>query len=85
VGAVLVDASPDIGSLGHVRRVARGGGLRLVRELGDREPESLVLDERSVSRPLASLVTESPGAVDARSFLKCGRTVVEVAASPAPG
>jgi tyrosyl-tRNA synthetase len=67
-------------SLGQVRRVAAGGGLRLVTEVPAKEQEAAILAEADATATLGSLlkahkaVTGQPGA---RNFLKCGRFLIE--------
>ena len=67
-------------SLGQVRRVAAGGGLRLVTEVPGKDQEAVLLTEAGATATLGSLlkaheaVTSQPGA---RNFLKCGRFLIE--------
>ena len=67
-------------SLGQVRRVAAGGGLRLVTEVPGKEQEVTLLTEADATATPGSLlkaheaVTGQPGA---RNFLKCGRFLIE--------
>lgn len=67
-------------SLGQVRRVAAGGGLRLVTEVPGEDQETAVLTESDATATLGDLfkareaVTRQPGA---RNFLKCGRFLIE--------
>ena len=67
-------------SLGQVRRVAAGGGLRLVTEVPGEDQETAVLTEAEATATLRDLltaheaVTAQPGA---RNFLKCGRFLIE--------
>ena len=69
-----------VSSLGQVRRVAAGGGLRLVTEVPGKEQEVTLLTEADATATLGSLlkaheaVTGQPGA---RNFLKCGRFLIE--------
>ena len=68
-------------SLGQVRRVAAGGGLRLVTEVPGKDQEAVLLTEAGATATLGSLlkaheaVTGQPGA---RNFLKCGRFLIEI-------
>ena len=68
-------------SLGQVRRVAAGGGLRLVTEVPGKEQEAALLTEADATATLGSLlkaheaVAGQPGA---RNFLKCGRFLIEI-------
>ena len=67
-------------SLGQVRRVAAGGGLRLVTEASGQGQEAVVLTVADASATLDSVLkaheslTGRPGA---RLFLKCGRFLIE--------
>ena len=63
-----------VASLKQVRRVAAGGGLRLVVETPDRAAQTHVLSTEDADRTLTSVVGRAGG----RVFLKCGRAVVEV-------
>ena len=68
-------------SLGQVRRVAAGGGLRLITEVPGKEQEVTLLTEADATATVGSLlkaheaVTAQPGA---RNFLKCGRFLIEI-------
>ena len=67
-------------SRSEVRRVARQGGLRLVRELPGGGQETVGLTEANALAPLADLVAGHEGwfasTGDARLFLKCGRVLL---------
>ncbi|MGC4994207.1 tyrosine--tRNA ligase [Nocardia salmonicida] len=79
--AELLVGIAGIASVGHVRRVAEGGGLRLVVECGLDQQESVVLDATEVKTRVVDLAHSYPRLVDhagARRFLKCGRTIVEL-------
>ena len=85
VGRVLAVVTGLVGSVGQVRRTARGGGLRLVAESGGGQ-EAAVLGEADVNGSLAGVLAAHAAlggggggaAADVRRFLKCGRAVVEV-------
>ena len=74
VGEALVTMAATVTSLNQVRRVAAGGGLRVIRETPD-GASTTVLTGADVSRPLATFI-HTP--TDGRTFLKCGRVVLEV-------
>jgi tyrosyl-tRNA synthetase len=81
VGELFVKVTRAVPSLNQVRRVASGGGLRLVTEAPDRDQESVSLAEGDASGSLASLLTAHAaliGQPGARTFLKCGRFLIEV-------
>jgi hypothetical protein len=77
VAELFVRITSLVASRSAVRRIAAGGGLRLVVEAPDREPESVALSVADADRPLAAIVNRANG----RIFLKCGRAVVEVSPS----
>jgi len=69
-----------VSSLGQVRRVAAGGGLRLVTEVPGKEQEVTLLTEADATATLGSLLKAHEavtGQPDARNFLKCGRFLIE--------
>jgi tyrosyl-tRNA synthetase len=71
VAEVFVRVTSLVASLNQVRRVAAGGGLRLVVEAPGQPQEVTVL--RDADAPVPH-VAPAP----ARTFLKCGRRVVEL-------
>ena len=73
VADVFVRVTGLVSSLNQVRRVAAGGGLRLVHEADDGEQVTTRLSETEASMPIVEL---PPGA--GRTYLRCGRFVVEV-------
>jgi tyrosyl-tRNA synthetase len=75
VADVLVRLAGAVASRNRVRAVAADGGLRLVTEHGTGEPEAVRLTTEDADRPLADLPAPAPGA---RTFLRCGRAVVEL-------
>jgi tyrosyl-tRNA synthetase len=75
VADVLVRLAGAVPSRNRVRAVAADGGLRLVTEHGTGEPETARLTAEDADRPLADLPAAPP---DARTFLRCGRAVVEL-------
>jgi tyrosyl-tRNA synthetase len=80
VAELFVKVTRLVPSLGQVRRVAAGGGLRLVTEVPGKEQEATPLAEADAAATLESLLkaheatTGHPGA---RNFLKCGRFLIE--------
>jgi tyrosyl-tRNA synthetase len=81
VGDLFVRVAQTVPSMSQVRRVASGGGLRLVTETPGKEQEAIVLTEADASGTLASLLSANRAFVrqpDARTFLKCGRSLVEI-------
>jgi tyrosyl-tRNA synthetase len=67
-------------SLGQVRRVAEGGGLRLITEVTGKEQEATLLTEADSTVTLGSLLKAHEavtGQLGARNFLKCGRFLIE--------
>jgi tyrosyl-tRNA synthetase len=77
VGEVLVRLTAAVPSLNQVRRVADGGGLRLVVEAPGREPARTPLTRTDVDARIGTLAASRP-AGDSRLFLRCGRAVVEL-------
>ena len=79
VAELFVKVIRLVPSLGQVRRVAAGGGLRLVTEASGQGQEAVVLTEADASATLDSVLkaheslTGRPGA---RIFLKCGRFLI---------
>ena len=73
---VLVRLAGAVPSRNRVRRVAADGGLRLVTEHGGDEPDTVRLTAADADRPLADL--PAAAAPDTRTFLRCGRAVVEL-------
>jgi hypothetical protein len=66
--------------MNQVRRVASGGGLRLVIESVDGGQKVANLSESDVNTTLAAVLANHAGLAeqpDARSFLKCGRFLIE--------
>lgn len=81
VGELFVKVTEQVPSMNQVRRVASGGGLRLVAEGRNRGQETVTLTEADVNGTLATLLASHAALVgqpDARSFLKCGRFLIEV-------
>jgi tyrosyl-tRNA synthetase len=74
VAELFVTITSLVASRGQVRRVAAGGGLRLVVEAPGREPETVVLSPADADRSVSTVVNRANG----RVFLKCGRAVVEI-------
>jgi tyrosyl-tRNA synthetase len=80
VAELFVKVTRLVPSLGQVRRVAAGGGLRLVTEVPGKEQEATHLTEADAAATLESLlkaykaITGKPAA---RNFLKCGRFLIE--------
>jgi tyrosyl-tRNA synthetase len=81
VGELFVKITNTVPSMNQVRRVASGGGLRLVAEVPGKDQEAVSLTEADVSGRLASLLSAHESLIaqaDARVFLKCGRFLIEV-------
>jgi tyrosyl-tRNA synthetase len=81
IGEVLVRTTGSAPSLNQVRRVASGGGLRLAAETPDGTQETITLTEADVSTTLTELLaahTAIVGRASARTFIKCGRSLIEV-------
>ena len=81
VGELFVKVTSAVPSMNQVRRVASGGGLRLVVEGQDSGQETISLTEVDVNGSLASLLASHGklvGQPDVRSFLKCGRFLIEI-------
>ncbi|MFG2820475.1 tyrosine--tRNA ligase [Kitasatospora sp. NPDC048365] len=79
---LLTGVTGAVGSRNQVRRVAAGGGLRLVAESAAGGQRTAVLAEADADLPLAELLRARPGFAPAeglRVFLKCGRRLVELA------
>jgi hypothetical protein len=87
IGRLFVAVAPTVGSVNQVRRVAAGGGLRVVVESGDVAgrgikrsggPQQVVrLAAVDVDRPLGEVVAGF-GEPGSRLFLKCGRSLIEL-------
>jgi tyrosyl-tRNA synthetase len=81
LGELFVKVTQSVPSMNQVRRVASGGGLRLVTETPGREQQSVSLTEADVNGSLAALLAAHETVVaqdDTRVFLKCGRFLIEV-------
>jgi tyrosyl-tRNA synthetase len=81
IGELFVKVTQAVPSMNQVRRVASGGGLRLVAESPDTDQRAVALGEAEVNSSLAAVLTahETLAAQpDARVFLKCGRFLIEV-------
>ena len=81
VGDLFVRVAQTVPSMSQVRRVASGGGLRLVTETPGKEQETIVLTEADASGTLTSLLSANRALVrqpGARTFLKCGRSLIEI-------
>ncbi len=81
VGELFVKVTGQVASMSQVRRVASGGGLRLVAECHDSGQETATLTEADVNGSLATLLAMHADLIaqpQARSFLKCGRSLIEI-------
>ncbi|PWU47819.1 hypothetical protein DLJ46_13530 [Micromonospora globispora] len=79
VGELFAKTTKTVPSLNQVRRVASGGGLRLVVEVPGKDQVAVPLADANTS--LADLVAAHAPLVSqpaARTFLKCGRSLIEV-------
>lgn len=88
VAALFVERAAGVPSLKHVRRVAAGGGLRLVVEAADGAQETIPLSVADADRAPAEVIA---GLGDARAriggsgvrvFLRCGRRLLELSSRP---
>jgi tyrosyl-tRNA synthetase len=73
LGAVLTAVLDFVSSLSAARRLARQGGLRIVREQQDTQ-ETMVIAEDDLARPLIDVAGEGAGTV----YLKAGRQVARL-------
>jgi tyrosyl-tRNA synthetase len=81
IAELFVKVIQTLPSIGQVRRVAVGGGLRLVTEAPCGDQETVTLTEADAGATLCGLLetrqglTGQPGS---RTFLKCGRSLIEI-------
>ncbi len=78
---LFVKVTRQVPSLNQVRRTAKSGGLRLVVEGPGSDKETVTLGTEEADAPLATLIAthaELLGATSTRSFLKCGRSLIEL-------
>lgn len=81
VAVLLAQTVKLVSSLSEVRRVAAGGGLRLVVEVPGHEPESVSLTTEDAGKALDDVLAENSalaGRPGARVFIRSGRNVLEV-------
>ncbi|WP_406273755.1 tyrosine--tRNA ligase [Nocardia sp. NBC_00881] len=81
IAQLFVKVTRLIPSLNQVRRTAKAGGLRLVVEWPGNDKETVTLGVEDADAPIAKLVAthaELLGAANTRSFLKCGRSLIEL-------
>lgn len=81
VGELFVKVTKQMPSMNQVRRVASGGGLRLVVEGPDLGQKIVSLVDSDVNATLAAVLAahaEVTGQPEARIFLKCGRLLIKV-------
>jgi tyrosyl-tRNA synthetase len=81
IGELFVKVTQAVPSMNQVRRVATGGGLRLVTETPGTDQQAVSLTEADVNGNLAALLLAHETHVaqaDTRVFLKCGRFLIEV-------
>jgi tyrosyl-tRNA synthetase len=71
VAEIFARTTSLVRSLNEVRRIAAGGGLRLIVEAPGQPPQTTVIEDADAPMPA---VAPAP----ARTFLKCGRRVVEL-------
>lgn len=79
IAELFAKVSGLVPSLNQVRRVAAGGGLRLVIETTDGGQHSTILSDANAT--LADIIEQLPTDIDhpdARTFLKCGRHLIEI-------
>jgi tyrosyl-tRNA synthetase len=80
VAELFARVTRAVPSIGQVRRVAAGGGLRLVTEAPGQDQEAVVLTEADAGTTLDGLLKAHEsliGQPGARTFLKCGRFLIE--------
>jgi hypothetical protein len=75
-----VTLAGTVASMKQVRRVAAGGGLRLVVEAAGADQVVTPLTEADVDRPLTDLLAVLGEGIppEARVFLRCGRQLIEL-------
>jgi tyrosyl-tRNA synthetase len=81
VGELFVTVTGQVPSMNQVRRVASGGGLRLVVEGPGGGQETVALTAADVNGSLVALLAahgELTERADHRQFLKCGRSLIEI-------
>jgi tyrosyl-tRNA synthetase len=81
IAELFVKVTQTVPSIGQVRRVAAGGGLRLVAEAPGGDQKTLTLTEADASATLCGLLETCQGPTDqpgSRTFLKCGRSLIEI-------
>lgn len=81
VAELLVNITALVPSVGQVRRIAKGGGLRLVVETDADQQDSVVLSADEVKATVIVLTNTYAPLTDqpqARRFVKCGRALFEL-------
>jgi tyrosyl-tRNA synthetase len=79
IGELFVKVVPLVPSLNQVRRVAAGGGLRLVTEAPGTTQSAVSLTDANLTlRAVLDAHTKLIAQPDGRTFLKCGRSLVEI-------
>jgi tyrosyl-tRNA synthetase len=81
IAELFVKVTLTVPSIGQVRRVAAGGGLRLVTEAPGGDQETVTLTEADAGASLGSLLKANQGLTGqpcARTFLRCGRFLIEI-------
>jgi tyrosyl-tRNA synthetase len=81
IAELFVKVTQTVPSIGQVRRVSAGGGLRLVAEAPGKDQETVTLTEADASASLGSLLKANQGLTGqpcARTFLRCGRFLIEI-------
>jgi tyrosyl-tRNA synthetase len=81
VGELFVKVAQLVPSLNQVRRVASGGGLRLVVEVPGNDQQTVSLTEDDANTTIAGVVAAHSALVDqpqAQTFIKCGRFLIEL-------
>ncbi|MFF5230286.1 tyrosine--tRNA ligase [Dactylosporangium sp. NPDC000521] len=81
VGELFVKVIQLVPSLNQVRRVASGGGLRLVVEVPGNDQQTVSLTEANANTTIADLVDANSALVDqpqAQTFIKCGRLLIQL-------
>jgi tyrosyl-tRNA synthetase len=82
IGDLFVKVASLVSSQSQLRRVAGGGGLRLVSETPEGGQEIITLTEADASTPVTEVLAmyaAITGRTGARNFLRCGRALIEVA------
>jgi tyrosyl-tRNA synthetase len=80
IAELFVKVTQTVPSLSQVRRVANGGGMRLITETPGEDQRAVALTEADATTRVTDLIRVHPqlSSQSTRSFLKCGRVVIEL-------